>query len=396
MNNIIKKKRFFYPLFYVLLISLSVFVFEFSFAGNILFYGNYGMIGYTGGQKPTDYFPTDFSKPAVDSMDELFKKHDQQYWAAKEMGGKTGRRFKKEADIKLLNGLKRLVSIGINNWDRKPSNKAYALTYLISAISVFKVKVSAKKDIKSADNLDKYFLRNKHLKKAIKTFETEFVYIQPGTFIMGSPKNEQGRSVIEKQHQVTLTRGFYLQTTEVTQAQWRAVIGRASNPSHFRDCGDDCPVERVTWEDVQEFINKLNQIEGSNKYRLPTEAEWEYACRAGTTTRFSFGDDAALLGQYAWYNSNSGGRTHPVGQKKPNVWGLYDMHGNVFEWVQDWHGDYPSASVTDPTGPPSGARRVIRGGGWGVEPYGVRSAEHFWVAPDDWYFALGFRLARNF
>ena len=199
----------------------------------------------------------------------------------------------------------------------------------------------------------------------------EFIPIPPGSFMMGSPSNESGRYDNEKQHRVTLTKGFHMQTTEVTQRQWKAVMG--NNPSNFKNCGDNCPVEEVSWNDVQDFIRKLNQREGGSKYRLPTEAEWEYAARAGTTTRFSFGDDEGRLGEYAWYSGNSGRKTHSVGQKTPNAWDLYDMHGNVWEWCQDWYGDYPSGSVTDSIGPSSGSRRVIRGGSWGNKPPGLRS-----------------------
>lgn len=219
----------------------------------------------------------------------------------------------------------------------------------------------------------------------------EFIYIKPGTFMMGSPSHEKGRYNNEKQHQVTLTRGFYMQTTEVTQGQWKAVMG--SNPSRFK--GDDLPVEQISWNDVQEFIRRLNQREGGDKYRLPTEAEWEYACRAGRTTRFSFGDDESRLGEYAWYDGNSGSRTHPVAQKKPNAWGLYDMHGNVWEWCQDRYGDYPSGSVTDPEGPSSGSYRVIRGGSWVNEPRFVRSANRGRSYPDYRNYNLGFRLLRR-
>jgi len=225
--------------------------------------------------------------------------------------------------------------------------------------------------------------------------EMKFRKIPAGKFTMGSPENERERASDEgPQHLVTITNPFYLGVYEVTQAQWKAVMG--NNPSHFKDCGDDCPVEMVSWNDAQEFIKKLNQIEGSNKYRLPTEAEWEYACRAGTTTRFSFGDDDAVLSQYAWYSVNSGKRTHPAGQKKPNAWGLYDMYGNVWEWVHDWFGNYPSASVTDPAGPSSGAYRVFRGGSWLYEPGYVRSAFRFGNLPGSGDGGLGFRLARNF
>jgi formylglycine-generating enzyme required for sulfatase activity len=159
-----------------------------------------------------------------------------------------------------------------------------------------------------------------------------FVQIPAGDFDMGSPSNEEGRWDNEGPvHQVNISKAFYMSKYEVTQKQWRDVMG--SSPSYFK--GDDLPVESVSWNDVQDFIKKLNEKEGGNKYRLPSEAEWEYAARAGTATRYSFGDDESKLGDYAWYMVNSGDKTHDVGQKKPNPWGLYDMHGNVWEWVQD-------------------------------------------------------------
>jgi formylglycine-generating enzyme required for sulfatase activity len=224
--------------------------------------------------------------------------------------------------------------------------------------------------------------------------EMKFRKIPAGKFTMGSPENEKEREPKEgPQHLVTITSPFYLGMYEVTQAQWKAVMG--NNPSHFK--GNDLPVESVSWNDVQSFIQKLNQQEKGNKYRLPTEAEWEYACRAGSNTRFSFGDDAAVLGQYAWYNKNSGKSPHPVGQKKPNAWGLYDMHGNVNEWCQSWSGQYPSGPVTDPTGySSSSTKRVIRGGSWFNWPRTLRSAYRYADHTDFRLNRLGFRLARNF
>jgi formylglycine-generating enzyme required for sulfatase activity len=235
--------------------------------------------------------------------------------------------------------------------------------------------------------------------KITNSLGMEFAYIPPGTFMMGSAispseveKRYGGRARWYKdehpQHRVTLMSGFYMQTTEVTQSQWKAVMG--SNPSKFK--GDNRPVEKVSWNDVQEFIQKLNQREGSNKYRLPTEAEWEYAARAGSTTRFSFGDDKGRLGDYAWYGGNSGSQTHPVAQKKPNNWGFYDMHGNVYEWCQDRKGDYLSGSVSDPKGPYSGSRRVLRGGSWRSFARLCRSALRYWDFPGNRYYFDGFRL----
>ena len=214
----------------------------------------------------------------------------------------------------------------------------------------------------------------------------EFVYIQPGSFMMGSPSGESGRDSDEKQHRVTLTRGYYMQTTEVTQGQWERVMG--SNPSRFKNYGSNCPVEKVSWEDCQQFIRKLNGMEGTSKYRLPTEAEWEYAARSGTTGAYA-GDLDAM----AWYRNNSGSKTHAVGGKRPNAWGLYDMHGNVWEWCHDWYGDYSSGSVMDPTGPSSGSIRVLRGGSWYHYAKYCRSASRHDNSPDHSGFAIGFRLA---
>ena len=157
--------------------------------------------------------------------------------------------------------------------------------------------------------------------------------------------------------------------------------------------GDDYPASYVNWPDAVEFCRKLSEKEGL-EYRLPTEAEWEYACRAGTTTAYSFGDDASELGEYAWYKENAwgAGQKHPhtVGQKKPNPWGLYDMHGNVWEWCSDWRGDYSSESVTDPAGPSSGSSRVIRGGGWGSVAEDCRSSRRFKGFPSSRIYGSGF------
>jgi formylglycine-generating enzyme required for sulfatase activity len=186
----------------------------------------------------------------------------------------------------------------------------------------------------------------------------KFTMIPAGKFNMGSEKDDREKPV----HKVKINNPFYLGTYPVTQAEWEEVMGE--NPSKFK--GDDLPVEQVSWDDVREFIKKFNEKEGTNKYRLPSEAEWEYACRAGTHTRYSFGDYESKLGDYAWYDANSGGKAQPVGQKQPNSLGLYDMHGNVWEWVQDnWHNDYNGAP-TDGSAWESGygADRLVRGGSW--------------------------------
>jgi formylglycine-generating enzyme required for sulfatase activity len=220
-----------------------------------------------------------------------------------------------------------------------------------------------------------------------------FVLIPEGSFTMGSPTGESGRDSDERQHPVTISKPFYLQTTEVTQKQWAQVMG--SNPSSFKDCGDGCPVENVSWDDAQEFIRRLNQKGGGKGYRLPSEAEWEYACRARSTGAYWFGDEEARLGEYAWYSLNSENKTHPVGTKKPNAWDLFDMHGNVWEWCQDWYGEYPTSQVTDPTGPEAGEHRVLRGGSWFSYAGGVRSEGRGGDGPGGRIIGIGFRVARD-
>lgn len=224
--------------------------------------------------------------------------------------------------------------------------------------------------------------------------EMEFVLIPVGEFKMGSPDDEVGRYDNEGPVQnETIKNPFKLGKYPVTQKQWIAVMG--SNPSSFK--GDDLPVEYVSWDDVQEFITKLNEMEGTDKYRLPSEAEWEYACRAGTNTRYSFGDDESKLGDYAWYSDNSGSKTHPVGQKNPNSWGLYDMYGNIWEWVQDrWHDNYkgaPSDGSAWEDG--SGSDRVVRGGSWNNFARICRSAYRYWFVPGYRINFVGFRLLRK-
>jgi len=162
------------------------------------------------------------------------------------------------------------------------------------------------------------------------------------------------------------------------------------NPSNFNG-NDNCPVESVSWHDTQEFITKLNQKD-DKIYRLPTEAEWEYACRAGTSTIYYTGNSVDDLDRAGWYSGNSGNKTHPVGEKETNAWGLYDMHGNVWEWCQDWYGDYPSGSVTDPIGLPKGSFRVIRGGSWYSAAQSCRSASRPDFEPGIRLLILGFRL----
>jgi len=233
--------------------------------------------------------------------------------------------------------------------------------------------------------------------KEDKTFTNslgmKFALIPGGGFGMGSPPDEDGRWNSESPvHTVNITKPFYLGIYPVTQKEWQSVMGK--NPSYFK--GDRLPVEQVSWKDVQEFIKKLNEKEGVDTYRLPSEAEWEYAARAGTTTRYSFGDNDSNLGDYAWYNKNSGGKTHPEGEEKPNPWGLSDMHGNIWEWVQDkWHNNYNGAPL-DGSAWESGESsfRVCRGGSWLDKAGDCRSASRHYHDADDRNNDHGFRLLR--
>jgi len=216
----------------------------------------------------------------------------------------------------------------------------------------------------------------------------KFTWIPPGSFMMGSPKEEKERLPDESQHKVTLTKGFYMGVYTVTQEQWQAVMG--NNPSHFKG-EKNLPVEQVSWNDCQEFIKKLREKDKDKKaYRLPTEAEWEYSCRAGTTTPFHFGetistDQANYYGEAVYGNGKVGvyrKKTTPVGTFPANAWGLHDMHGNLWQWCQDWYAaEYPKNDVTDPQGPEKGTLRVLRGGSWYSYPEYCRSAFRFRYVP---------------
>ena len=260
----------------------------------------------------------------------------------------------------------------------------------------------------------------RHLKVPVvqtNSIGMKLVLIPPGEFDMGSTKEEVQRLVEKARghnapasyidllrseaptHRVKITKPFCLGLCEVTQAEYERVMG--GNPSRFK--GEPSrPVETVNWNDAVEFFRRLSELPKEKAagvvYRLPTQAEWEYACRAGTTTRYSFGDDAALLGQHAWWGRNSQGRTQPVGRLRPNAWGLFDVHGNVWEWCADWHAaDYYARSPTDdPPGPDSGASRVLRGGSWNnSHPGSFRGAFRNYSGPDRRFDNSGFRVART-
>jgi formylglycine-generating enzyme required for sulfatase activity len=236
----------------------------------------------------------------------------------------------------------------------------------------------------------------------------KLVLIPPGEFLMGSPESEKDRRTNEYQHRVRITKPFYLGVYPVTQQEYEDVMGE--NPSEFT--GDKRrPVENVFWLDAVRFFNRLSEragrepyyridgenvtVEGGDGYRLPTEAEWEYACRAGTTSRWSCGDEEDDLDRVAWYAANADGTTHPVGEKEPNAWGLFDMHGNVLEWCWDWYDEdyYNSSPVSDPQGPSEASFRVFRGGCWWFDAWRCRAAFRRRFVPAGRHIFLGFRVA---
>lgn len=210
-----------------------------------------------------------------------------------------------------------------------------------------------------------------------------YVYVAPGEFTMGCSEHDDLCYKHESPaHKVKITKGFYIMDTEVRQGEYEEQMG--DNPSSFSDCGDDCPVDQVTWDQASEFCKKIGG-------RLPTSAEWEFAARAGSTTRFYWGKE--MDGDYAWYSDNSGKKSHPVAQKEPNAIGLYDMTGNVWEWVQDYHSNsyYNNGLSKNPKGPSSGTFHVLRGGSWGDTPEDVRVSYFYGMKPDTAGFGIGFR-----
>ena len=269
---------------------------------------------------------------------------------------------------------------------------------------VYLIPVALPLEEDTANNRTSYYINGVKL---------EMVFCPAGSFTMGSPANEKGRHDEEIQHRVTLTKPFWIGKYEVTQKQYQAVMG--PNPSKFK--GDDLPVEKVNWNEAMMFCDELNALTEGNrpagyKFSLPTEAQWEYACRAGTTTGLNNGRDLRqpdgediALNKVGWYGENSGAETHPVGQKQPNAWGIYDMHGNVWEWCLDWCDIY-SGDAVDPAGPSSPSiidtlfhvrglwrYRVFRGGSWNSFAKYCRSASRCSSSPGSRLSLLGFRVA---
>jgi formylglycine-generating enzyme required for sulfatase activity len=238
-------------------------------------------------------------------------------------------------------------------------------------------------------------------KELTNSIGMKLVLIPRGKFMMGSPESEQGRKEDENQHEVTISKDYYLGVTEVTQGQYEKVMG--TNPSYFQRQGvrksdtSTFPVEHVSWEDAVEFCKKLSSLSDEKNvgrmYRLPTEAEWEYACRAGSKTAYFFGEDSKSLGDYSWFGANSYSMMHRVGMLKPNAWGLYDMYGSVWEWCSDLYGEYPQGPVSNPSGPTEGYHRVRRGGSFDLPGGCNRSASRFRDTPSWQLVNSGFRVA---
>ena len=234
----------------------------------------------------------------------------------------------------------------------------------------------------------------------INSIGMKLVLIPRGTFQMGAPFEEEFARDDEEPHEVTLSTGYYLGVTEVTQGQYEKVMG--TNPAHFqkrvirKSDSSMYPVERISWERAVEFCRKLSELPeekaAGRVYGLPTEAEWEYACRAGSQTAYSSGETPRSLDDYAWIATNSKGHTHPVGEKKANAWGLFDMHGNVSEWCSDRYGEYPKAAVSDPVGPQTGSSRVYRGGSINDGAASCRSSVRFRQRPSEGENYIGFRV----
>lgn len=244
-----------------------------------------------------------------------------------------------------------------------------------------------------AQQSEKKSTEARQAKEFTNSIGMQFVLIPAGSFMMGCNKDIELCGPGETpRHLVTISKPFYMARYEVTQEQWTRIMG--DNPSAFK--GPSNPVDKVGSDDALNFIERLKKMDGKN-YRLPTEAEWEYAARAGSESAYSFDDAEEQLGRYAWYSTNSGNKTHPVGLKQSNAWGLYDMHGNVWEWCQDWYDEnyYSSSPSTDPRGPSSGKYRVLRGGSWGSSFNKGRAASRGNIWPDYRDIDDGFRVVMS-
>lgn len=291
----------------------------------------------------------------------------------------------------LLDRVNRAVSLEHRLADAVKAAKAHDVVTPSESVVILSLCTAYLQVVPKSERMSKLKAQSERLSSVTNSIGMRLRLVAPGTFMMGQAYGEAD----ESPHQVTLTTPFAIGMYQVTNEQWKRVMG--SVPSNWQD--GDRPVEQVSWEDAVGFCTKLSALPSERKrgriYRLPTEAEWEYACRAGTTTNFSFGDDESWLGEHGWFDGNSDKQTHAVGQKAPNPWGLYDMHGNVLEWCSDWSGDYSKASVTDPHGPPAASARVARGGNCISSAGRCRSAFRYGLEPSCRIRYLGFRIAMS-
>jgi formylglycine-generating enzyme required for sulfatase activity len=291
----------------------------------------------------------------------------------------------------LLDRVNRAVSLENRLADAVKGAKAHGAVAPTEAVAILNLCTAYLAVVPKSERMAKLKTQCERLSSVTNSIGLKLRRIAPGTFTMGQPYGEAD----ETPHQVTLTKPFSIGVYQVTNAQWKRVMGNV--PSHWQD--DERPVEQVSWEDAGEFCTKLSALPAEQKagrvYRLPTEAEWEYACRAGTTTQFSFGEDESWLGEHGWFDGNSDKQTHAVGQKMPNPWGLYDMHGNVLEWCSDWSDEYSKASATDPPGPSAASARVARGGNCISSAGRCRSAFRYGLEPSCRIRYLGFRIVMS-
>ncbi len=291
----------------------------------------------------------------------------------------------------LLDRVNRAVSLENRLADAVKGAKAHGAVAASEAVAILNLCRAYLALVPKSDRMAKLKAQCERLSSVTNSIGMKLRFISPGTFTMGQPYGEAD----ETPHQVTLTKPFSIGVYQVTNAQWKRVMGNV--PSNWQD--DDRPVEQVSWQDAVDFCTKLSASPAERKagrvYRLPTEAEWEYACRAGTTTNFSFGDDESWLGEHGWFDGNSDKQTHAVGQKTPNPWGLYDMHGNVLEWCSDWSDEYAKAAVSDPHGPSAASARVARGGNCISSAGRCRSAFRYGLEPSCRIRYLGFRVAMS-
>jgi formylglycine-generating enzyme required for sulfatase activity/predicted Ser/Thr protein kinase len=291
----------------------------------------------------------------------------------------------------LLDRVQRAVAIEHRVADAVKQAKGHGTVTPTEAVAILGLCTAYLTLVPKSERMAKLKSQCERVSSVINSIGMKLRLVAPGTFTMGQPYGEAD----ETPHPVTLTKPFSIGVYQVTNAQWKRLMGRV--PSNWPD--DDRPVEQVSWQDAVDFCTKLSALPAERKarrvYRLPTEAEWEYACRAGTTTNFSFGDDESWLGEHGWFDGNSDSQTHPVGQKLPNSWGLYDMHGNVLEWCSDWSEEYSKASATDPHGPATASARVARGGSCSSSAGRCRSAFRYGLDPSCRIRYLGFRIAMH-